>query len=88
MIVEIHKTQTNLDDDMHVKLFCIESNAFIKSCALAIIEVHCDINLQDKFESYVLSKVTKDNVHNQMMKDSTNKVSLAGINRFKTLRNS
>lgn len=70
------KTQTNLNDDMHVKFFCVESNAFIESCALAIIEIHCDVNLQDKFENYVLSRVMKDNDHNLIMKDRTNVVLL------------
>lgn len=40
------QTQTNLDNDMHVKFFCVKSNAFIESCTLAIIEIHCNINLQ------------------------------------------
>ena len=49
------QTQTNLDNDMHVKFFCVKSNAFVESCTLAIIEIHCDINLQDKFDNQVLS---------------------------------
>lgn len=49
------QTQTHLNDDMHVKFFCVKSNAFIESCALAIIEIHCDINLQHKFDNYVIS---------------------------------
>lgn len=29
--------QAHLNDNMHIKFFCIEPNAFIESCALAII---------------------------------------------------
>lgn len=47
------QTQTNLDYDMHVKLFCVKSNSFIEICALAIIQIHGDINLQHKFDNYV-----------------------------------
>jgi len=50
------QTQTNLDYDMHVKLFCVKSNSFIEICALAIIQVHSNINLQHKFDNYVLSR--------------------------------
>lgn len=34
------RTQANLDNDMHIKFFSVEPNAFIESCALAIVEVH------------------------------------------------
>ena len=29
--------QAHLNDDMHIKFFCIEPNAFVESCPLAII---------------------------------------------------
>lgn len=29
--------QAHLNDNMHIKFFCIEPDAFIESCALAII---------------------------------------------------
>lgn len=41
--------QAHLYDHMHVKFFCVEPNSFIEIRTLAIIEVHCYINLQDKF---------------------------------------
>lgn len=44
------QAEANLNDDMHVKLFCVKSNAFIESRTLAIIKIHSDINLQDKIE--------------------------------------
>jgi hypothetical protein len=43
------RTQANLDNDMHIKFFCVESNAFIESCALAIVEVHRYIYLHKLF---------------------------------------
>lgn len=47
----------NLNDDMHVKFFGVESNALIESSALTVVEVHSNIHLQDKFvklEGYVV----------------------------------
>jgi len=51
VILTSMQTEGNLNDDMHVKLFCVKSNAFIESRTLAIIKIHSDINLQNKFEN-------------------------------------
>lgn len=40
------KERVYLDDDMHVELLGIETDPFIESASLAVIKVHCHINLQ------------------------------------------
>lgn len=42
----------NLNNNMHVEFFCVESNSFVKSSSLAIIEIHCHIYLQIMFVSF------------------------------------
>lgn len=37
--------ETNLDDDMHIKLLCVQTNAFIESGSLGVIKVHGNIHL-------------------------------------------
>ena len=37
-----------LNDDMHVKFFGVKSNALIEIPALTVVEVHCNVHLQDK----------------------------------------
>lgn len=51
--LQVYEAPSYLDDDMHVKFFGIQPNAFIESCALAIVEIHCDIDLPSKFEDSV-----------------------------------
>jgi len=51
VIIANMQPEANLNDDMHVKFFCVKSNSFIEIRTLAIIEIHSDINLQDKFEN-------------------------------------
>lgn len=46
------RRQTNLNDDMHIKFFGVESNAFIESSSLAVIQVHGHIYLHLHFLSY------------------------------------
>lgn len=41
--------QAHLNDNMHIKFFCVESYAFIESSSLAIIEIHRHVDLQIMF---------------------------------------
>lgn len=38
--------QAHLNDNVHIKFFCVETYSFIESSSLAIIEIHRNIDLQ------------------------------------------
>lgn len=46
----VNTRAAHLNDDMHIKFLCVESNPFIEGSSLAIVEIHCHIYLQHKFD--------------------------------------